>query len=76
MILNPKLAIYKALEIGGFMTLDKAIKGLKFDVRMKEHNLNSGVISEQELNKHLEQLPDLTPNTEKIVFEEEKNGAH
>ncbi len=53
------------------MSLDKAIKNLKFDVRMKEININNNVLTEAELKKHIEQLPDLSHTTEKIVFEDE-----
>jgi hypothetical protein len=52
------------------MSLDKALKNLKFDVRMTEFNLNNGVISKEELKAHLNQLPDNGSNAEKIDLEE------
>lgn len=53
------------------MSLDKALKNLKFDVRMTEFNVNQGQISKEELKAHLDQLPDLQANAEKIDLEGE-----
>ncbi len=52
------------------MSLDKALKNLKFDVRMTEFNVNNGVISKEELKAHLSQLPDSGNNSEKLDIEE------
>lgn len=52
------------------MSLDKALKNLKFDVRMTEFNLNNGLISKDELKAHLTQLPDSGANSEKLDLEE------
>lgn len=52
------------------MSLDKALKNLKFDVRMTEFNLNNGVISKEELQAQLSQLPDSGANAEKLDIEE------
>jgi len=41
------------------MSLDKALKNLKFDKRLTEYNLNKGHLSKEELNKHLSELPDV-----------------
>jgi hypothetical protein len=56
------------------MSLDKAMKNLKFDSRLVEHNLRSGTITKEDLQKHLAQLPDSGANAIKIELEEEANG--
>lgn len=53
------------------MSLDKALKNLKYDVRMTEHNLNNSVITKEELQNHLKSLPDLATNSEQINLEGE-----
>jgi hypothetical protein len=57
------------------MSLDKALKNLKFDVRMTEFNLKNGVISKEELNQHLGQLPDSGNNSEKLSIEEGRGSS-
>ena len=52
------------------MSLDKALKNLKFDVRMTESNVAHGVISQEELKAHLASLPDSGANAEKLNLEE------
>lgn len=47
--------------------LDKALEELKYDVRMKNYNVNNGVISEQEMKKFVDSLPDSAHNCEKIT---------
>ncbi|PIS12062.1 MAG: hypothetical protein COT73_00545 [Bdellovibrio sp. CG10_big_fil_rev_8_21_14_0_10_47_8] len=54
------------------MSLDKALKNMKFDVRVTEFNLNHGLGSKEELKKHLDALPDLTAQSEKLILEDEK----
>ncbi len=46
------------------MSLDKAMKMLKFDKRLTEWNLNHGQLNEAELKTHLEQLPDSAANVD------------
>ena len=41
------------------MSLDKALKNLKFDKRLTEYNLNKGLLQKEELDKHLQALEDL-----------------
>ncbi len=41
------------------MSLYKSLKGLKFDKRLTEYNLNKGLLTEEELKKHLETLEDV-----------------
>jgi tripartite-type tricarboxylate transporter receptor subunit TctC len=57
------------------MSLDKALKNLKFDVRMTESNINNNTISKEELKAHLEKLPDSASNGEQINLEENKSSA-
>lgn len=52
------------------MSLDKALKTLKFDARMLEFNVNNGVITQEELKAYLAQLPDLGANAVKVDLEE------
>jgi hypothetical protein len=57
------------------MSLDKALKNLKFDVRMTEFNVNNGVITKDELKAHLSQLPDSGGNSEKLSIEEGRGSS-
>lgn len=41
------------------MSLDKALKNLKFDKRLTEYNLNKGLLQKEELEKHLQSLEDV-----------------
>ena len=41
------------------MSLDKSLKNLKFDKRLTEFNLNKGLLTQDELKKHLETLQDV-----------------
>lgn len=52
------------------MSLDKAMKNLKFDSRMQEYNLNNGLLTQDELNKHIESLPDASSNVELIDIDD------
>jgi hypothetical protein len=52
------------------MSLDKSLKNLKYDVRMQEYNVNNGVISKEELQAYLAQLPDSGNNALKVDLEE------
>lgn len=51
------------------MSLAEANKNLKWDVRLTERNLNVGDLKKDELNKHLEQLPDLASNVETFTMD-------
>lgn len=48
------------------MALDKAMKNLKFDVRLTEFNLNNGLLSKEELQQHLAKLPDCGAQSESV----------
>ena len=52
------------------VSLDKALKNLKYDVRMIEFNINQGQVSKDELKAHLNSLPDLASNAQQIDLEE------
>jgi hypothetical protein len=52
------------------MSLDKALKNLKFDVRMTEFNVDNGVVTKEELTSHLNKLPDSSANSEALDLEE------
>jgi len=57
------------------MSLDKALKNLKFDVRMTEFNVNQGSVSKEELKAHLNSLPDLASQAEQIDLEENSKSS-
>ena len=59
------------------MSLDQAMKKLKFDSRLIEHNLATGQITKEEYEAHLKSLPDSAPQASAINLEEEARGqAH
>lgn len=61
------------------MSLDKAIKNLKYDKRMVEWNLNNGLLTKEELEKHTQQLPDLKEQVNLLDLEadtEDTNEPH
>ena len=51
--------------------LDKALDSLKFDSRMVEWNVQNGVITNEQLQTHLSQLKDMSPQIEKLEFNED-----
>ncbi|WP_413558098.1 hypothetical protein [Bdellovibrio sp. HCB209] len=51
------------------MSLAEANKNLKWDTRMTETKINSGELKKEEMQKHLEQLPDLAHNVEKFTID-------
>jgi hypothetical protein len=44
------------------MSLDKAMKNLKFDKRLTEWYINNGQLTRDELEAHLKTLPDMGHN--------------
>ena len=46
------------------MSLDKAMKNLKFDKRLTEWYINNGQLTREELEAHLKTLPDMGHNVE------------
>lgn len=56
------------------MSLDKALKNLKYDVRFLEYNLNNGVLTKEELKAHLNTVQDVATNSEPLRLEDERPG--
>lgn len=50
------------------MSLDQAMKNLKFDTRMLEIQLSRGTLTQPELQKHLDTLPDLANLSEPLML--------
>lgn len=57
------------------MSLHKSLKNLKFDKRLTEYNLNKGLLSQDELKKHLESLPDVGSKIDLINFKKETTDS-
>ncbi|MCC7406248.1 MAG: hypothetical protein IT288_17780 [Bdellovibrionales bacterium] len=55
--------------------LSKALAQLKFDSRMTEWNQNQGLVTPEEVKKHLDSLPDLSSRALQLTLEDETNGA-
>jgi hypothetical protein len=55
------------------MSAEQGNKSLKFDKRLLEWNMNNGQLSKEELQKHLEQLPDLSNRVDLLRMAEEKH---
>lgn len=56
------------------MSLDKAMKNMKFDNRLFQQNMANGTLTEEELKKHLESLPDCANNAEKLQIEGDEDA--
>ncbi len=54
------------------MSLDQAMKKLKFDSRLIEHNLSTGLITKEEYENHLKSLQDLAVQAAPVDLEEER----
>lgn len=52
------------------MALDKDLKALKYDSRLKDWNLRNGVINKEEYDNYLKELPDLSNNAVQIDLED------
>ncbi|MBK7960556.1 MAG: hypothetical protein IPK04_04675 [Bdellovibrionales bacterium] len=46
------------------MSLDKAIKNLRYDKRLIEIHIHRGVLTKAEVDKYIAELPDLAHNIE------------
>ena len=57
------------------MSLEKALKNLKYDVRMTEYNLANGQITAEERKKHLDSLPDSQAQSEKLKIGENNDSS-
>lgn len=54
------------------MSLAEANKNLKYDIRLTERNLTVGEINQDDLKKHLSNLPDLAHNVETFTMDSKK----
>lgn len=50
------------------MSLHEAFSKLKFDRRMKDWNVNEGLVTEKEIHQHLKALEDETDNMEQMTL--------
>lgn len=57
------------------MSQDKALKDFKYDKRLLDHNLKTGMITEEEYKKHLQTLPDLAAQCERVEIESKDDGS-
>ncbi len=57
------------------MSLEKALKNLKHDVRMTEYNLANGQITAEERKKHLDALPDSAAQAEPLKIGENNDSS-
>lgn len=57
------------------MSLADANKNLKFDKRIIEANITAIERSQEELQKHLSQLPDLAHNVETFTIDGKKESS-
>jgi hypothetical protein len=53
------------------MSLKKEIENLKFDKRMIDWNISRNLLTQEELKKHLGELPDSSHNLSSIELSEE-----
>lgn len=57
------------------MSLDKAIREFKFDKRLIELRLKNGEVTQEEYNKYMQSLPDLSAECEKIDIESQTDDS-
>ncbi|HEY8270308.1 MAG TPA: hypothetical protein VIG33_05425 [Pseudobdellovibrionaceae bacterium] len=57
------------------MSLDKAMKNLKFDKRLTEWYINNGQLTKEELEAHLKTLPDMGHNVELADSQDEADES-
>lgn len=55
------------------MSLDKAMKNLKYDKRLTEWNITNNQITKEDWQKHLESLPDLANEVAPVGLEDDGN---
>ena len=56
------------------MNFKKAVDNHKFDIRMVNLNIRTGVLSKEDLDKQLSSLPDLSDKIEKLKVEHTGNS--
>jgi len=57
------------------MSLDNAMKNMKFDLRLIEFNIRTGQLTKEEVQKYLQSLPDSSANSEKLDIEENSSSS-
>lgn len=57
------------------MSLSKEIEKLKYDKRLTDWQLRSGKMSKEELNKHLQSLPDSADNVDSLRLHDESGNG-
>jgi hypothetical protein len=62
-------------NLGENMSLSKEIEKLKYDKRLQEWYLSRGLMSAEELKKHLDSLQDLATNVEAFQLGDEAAGS-
>ncbi len=55
------------------MSLDKAMKNLKFDKRLTEWYIDNGQLTKEELEAHLKTLPDMGHNIDLAGSEDDSD---
>lgn len=60
------------------MSLDSALKSMKFDSRLLEYNLSAGIITKEEYEAYIKSLPDDSANSMPLKIEgtEGNQGSH
>ncbi|HEY8088623.1 MAG TPA: hypothetical protein VIF09_12280 [Polyangiaceae bacterium] len=53
----------------------KTIQTWEWDVRVRERNLNKGILEPKDVEKHLSQLPDLADQAESIAVPQPALGG-
>ena len=53
----------------------KTIQAWEWDVRVRERNLNKGILEPKDVEKHLSQLPDLSDQAESIAVPQPALGG-
>ncbi|MFZ4405571.1 MAG: hypothetical protein ACOYOK_15865 [Pseudobdellovibrionaceae bacterium] len=51
------------------MSLDKAMKNMRYDKRLTQWHLNNGQMTKEDLKAHLESLPDLSHNADFVSID-------
>ena len=57
------------------MNLGKALEALKFDSRMRDWNINQGLLTLDEWKTHLQKLEDLSGKCAKMDLEGERRSS-
>ncbi len=58
------------------MSLNKALEELKYDKRLIEINLKLGRINQEDVDKQIQQLPDLSNEVEHLALDENQDDTN